>query len=157
MASHKLTIAANNAAHGEQPAVGGDDAQEVCGDAADPGFGQNGADRLELLVDAEDRAAHQPVEIGASDDHGVELLEVFLDLIDSFLLERELEECAGISAGHSGNELVFARHLHARFRCYFTGRTPSRSGRRKLLESKEEFRFCGRSRVAPETLGKSRR
>ena len=157
MAGHKLAIAANNAAHGEQSAVGSDDTQEIGGDAADTRLGEDGADCLDLLVDAKDRAAHQAIEVGAADDHGVELFEVFLDLIDGFLLERELEKSAGISAGHSGNELVFARHLHARFRCYFTGRTPSRSGRRKLLESKEEFRFWERSRARPETLGKSRR
>ena len=43
---------------------------------SDAGLVEDGGERLELLVGAEHRAAHQPGEIGIVGDQRVELIEV---------------------------------------------------------------------------------
>ncbi len=106
VARNQRAIAADHVAHGKQPPVGGDHAQEVGGDALDAGLVEDGAERGELLVSAEHRAAHQPGEIGVAGDQRVERVEVVLDRIGRLLLERELEQGVGVAARHSRNDGV---------------------------------------------------
>ena len=77
---------------------------------------------------------------GALGDQGVESLEIGLDRVDRFCLERELEQGAGVAASHAGSDRVFACHVDARFFDFDHRLRAVADGRRNLLEFKREFR-----------------
>ena len=62
----------------------------------------------------------------------------------------------GVAACHSGDDRVFACHGDARFLQLIHRPGAVAGGRRKLLESKREFRFLRTSRKSAETLTNSR-
>ena len=128
VAGDQRAVAADHVAHGEQPAVGGDDAQEIGGEPADAGLVEDGGERAQLLVGAEHRAAHQPIEIGIVGDQRVEAVEIGLDGIDRLVVERQLEQSIGVTPCHAGNDRIFACHWTLVFVTSFTGRTPSQKG-----------------------------
>ena len=153
VAGNQRAIAADHVAHGEQPPVGGDDAQEVGGDALDAGLVEDGAERGQLLVGAEHRAAHQAGKIGVAGNQRVERVEILLDRIGRLLFERELEQGVGVAARHAGNDGVFACHLDALLvnSLHRPGAFPER--RRKSLESKRKVRTGGASPQPREIVG----
>ena len=125
--------------------------RKLAASPAMPALSRMAPKRLELLVGAEHRAAHQPAQIGAFADQRVELVEIGLDRIDGLVLERQLEQGAGVTAGHAGNKGVFACHGDARF-CSNSSRPRTvADGRRNLLEFKEEFRSARTRGMPAET------
>jgi hypothetical protein len=101
-------------------------------------------------ADIHNRAADQPAQIGTTGDHGVELFEVGFNAVDRLAIAGKIEQRAGISASHSGDNRVFACHWTLVFVTSSTGRAP-RGRRRKLLESNREFRFPGAPRKPAKT------
>ena len=93
-----------------------------------PALSRIAASARKLLVGAEHRAAHQPVEIGIVGDQRVEPLEIGLDGVDRLAVERQLEQGIGVPPSHAGNDGVFACHLTLVFVTSFTGRAPSQNG-----------------------------
>ena len=69
----------------------------------DAGFLQDGGERLGLFVGGEDRAADQPLEIGAFVDQRVETIEIGFDGVEFLLFEGQLEQRGGIAASHAGD------------------------------------------------------
>ena len=90
--------------------------QKIRRQSRDARLGEDRRQRLELLVGTERRAADQPVEIGAAGNQCVELIEIFLDGVDGLVVEGKLEQRAGVSASHTGDDRTFACHWDAR--CY---------------------------------------
>ena len=152
---HQRTEGADHVADGKQAAVGGQDFEEFCGGAGNPGFIENGVERLRLGVGREYRAADEALEIGAFVQHGLELVEVGFDGVDGFLLARQLEQGRSITAGHSRNGRIFSSHRDALFCCQIrkgkTVATGSGAKRSKPLEFKRDFDFRP-AREAPGPL-----
>src|SRR6185437_12075837 len=148
---HKRAVATDHIVHREQAAVGGDHAQEVCRQTGNAGLGENRRQSLELLIGAENGTAHKAVKVRAVRDERVEPIEILLDGIHGLVVEGELEQGVGITAGHAGDDRIFACHGNARC-LYFIHRPDAvAEGRRKPLESKREFRSLETSRMPAET------
>ncbi len=71
-------------------------------ETADPGLGQDGDDRLFLLLGREDRAAHEALEVVALGNQGAEPVEVGLHRIDDTGVTRQLEQSRRVASCHSG-------------------------------------------------------
>ena len=61
----ELAVIGDHVANGEQAPLGGDEADEIGGDAGDAGLVEQRAERLELVRGGKHRAAHQALQIRA--------------------------------------------------------------------------------------------
>ena len=103
--------AADHVGRGEQPAVRRDDLEEARREPLDAGLVEHGRQRPGLLLGGEDRAAHQPLQIGTLGDQRVETVEIGFDRVDGMLFERQLEQCGGIASCHAGYDRFVACHV----------------------------------------------
>ena len=71
-----------------------------------PSLGEDGVERLDLVVGGEHRAADEPLEVGASGDQGVELVERLGDGGGLAPILREREQRGGVASGYAGNEIA---------------------------------------------------
>ena len=110
-----------------------------------PALSSTAASALRLLLGAEHRAAHQPVQVRAVGDHGVECFEIGLHRVDGLGVERELEQRARITARHAGYGRIFACHVQRALEVKSAGSAPAPAARRKPLDFKGIFRFRGPS------------
>jgi hypothetical protein len=76
---------------GEQPAILGQDLQEIRGDAADTGLGENGFEGLGLRIGCKDWLRTSRRKSGLSQKGG-KLVEVRLNGIDGFLVARQFKQ-----------------------------------------------------------------
>ena len=84
--------------HGEEPAVGGGDLDEIGDEPADPGLVEDGGDGARLLVGREDRAADEAGEVGALARCMVgEAAEIGLDCGKRLVVGRKLEQGGGVA------------------------------------------------------------
>ena len=83
----------------EQPALLRDKPNEPPGDAADPGFRENGVEGFGLLLRGEDRAFDEACEIGAVGDHRAEPVEIGAD---RDCVARDSSASWWRAPGHSG-------------------------------------------------------
>ena len=151
-ARHQLAEIADHVAHREQPPVGRHEQQEIGGEPVDAGLGQHRGERLGLLLGAEHRAAHQPIEVIALGDQGVEPVEIGLHRIDRLAVERKLEQRPRIAASHAGYDRLFNCHVSALV-------MPNPQARRRLpIERRKPLDFKGvwLSRDRRRTPAKSR-
>src|SRR5262249_20839585 len=111
---NQRTIPADHVAHREQPAIGRDHSQKICRKPCEVDLGENCRKRLELLVSIENGTAYQPVEISAAGNECIELIEILLDGVDGFALERKLEQGGGVATSHAGDDGIFACQGNAR-------------------------------------------
>ena len=82
---------ANHVAHREQAALGGDEPEEIGREAGDADGGENGVQRLHLLLGREDRAADEALHVGLRGDELVEAGEIGRHGVDRAGLLRQLE------------------------------------------------------------------
>ena len=85
-------IAADHVADGEQPSLGGDQLDEVGGDAGNAGLIEDRAQRLDLLAARKHRAAHQALQVFAFGDQRVEAGEGVSDLVGVLFIAGEGEQ-----------------------------------------------------------------
>ena len=141
----ELAVGPDHVRQGEEPAVGGREADEVAGQPADPGLRQHGLDRLDLVLGREGRAAHEAPQVGALGQQGVEPVEPLGHRVDGPLVAGELEQRRGVPPGD-------ARQGRTRFRCVLSHQRslfmswPDGSGR---IAPVEEGAAAARPRTRP--------
>ena len=94
---------ADHAGDGKQPAVPGDDAQEVSREPADAGPGDDRVDRPELLLRAEYRASDQPAHVIAAFDQFSEAVEIGFDPVDRLRFGGEFVKRTRVTLGDTGD------------------------------------------------------
>ena len=112
-----------------------------------PALSSTAASALRLLVGAEHRAAHQPMQVRAVRNHGVEFFEIGLHRVDGFAVERQLEQRPRITASHAGYGRIFACHVRVLLKSNPQARRrPPRPGTNPWI-SREFFDLEGRRRT----------
>src|ERR1700722_20584361 len=105
----ELVVIRDHVADRKQAALGGDQLDEIGGDSGNAGLVEQRAERLDLILGREDRAAHQALEIGALSDHAAEGLHRGSDLIGRLALARQGEQGQGVAPRHSRNDVFLLR------------------------------------------------
>ena len=79
------------------------------------GLREDGVERLELVGGGKHRASHQPLEVGAFGDQGVELAKRVGDGVGLAIVLGERKQGGGVASGYARNDRVVvlcqARHL----------------------------------------------
>jgi hypothetical protein len=106
---------ADHVGGGEQAPVLRDQLEEVGGERGELGLGEDGAQRLGLVLRGDHGTAHQPAQVLAALQHGAEGGEVGLDPRQLPLLLGQLEQGCRVAARHARHHRFFSRHVE-RFR-----------------------------------------
>ena len=98
MAREQRAEGLDHVGSGEQPAVPGDQLQEIGGQPLDLHLLEDGGDGAHLLIGGKDRAPHQAAKVLDGVERLIETVQILLDIFERVLLERELEQGIGIAA-----------------------------------------------------------
>ena len=115
--AHLAAVAGEHGAKGtdhvggrEQPAILGDEQQEILGQPVDLELFEDSGQRPALLLGAEHRALDQPHQVVEGIERLAEAVEIAGDLVQRLLLKGELEQRGGIAARNAGTGIYLACH-----------------------------------------------
>ena len=100
----ELAVVGDHCPQEEKPALDRDEPDEIGGDPADSRSGEDGVERLDLVLGGEHRAADKALEVGAFGDQAVELLERLGDGVGLTVVLGEREQSGRVAPGYAGNE-----------------------------------------------------
>ena len=148
----ELAVIRDHVADGEQAALGRDEADEIGGDAGDARLSEDRVERLDLVGGGEHRAAHQPLQVGAFGDQGVEARQRGGDDLGLALVVGEREQRGRVTSGYAGDNRV----LFGQIACHLVD---EKTLPRRLSEGRDDprrFSTFNRPRARGQAARKAR-
>ena len=93
-----------------QPALRRHEPEEIRGHAANSRLREDGVEGLELIGGRKHRAPHQPFQVRAFGDEGVESRQRVCDGLALALVLGERKQGGRVTSGYAGNNRVFLCH-----------------------------------------------
>ncbi len=101
----ELAVVGDHLTQKEEPALDRDQPDEIGGDPGYPLFVEDRVERLDLVMGGEDRAADEALEVRASGDQGVELLQRLGHGVGLAVVLGEGEQGGRVAPGYARNDI----------------------------------------------------